>query len=155
MRSFARQSPAIVISLIALTFSLGSGAGWAASDVTTHPAKAAPKPTWHALSLKNQWKAAAKGYGAARPQYTIVNDVVFLDGAASRANQTLPLTQVIGYLPKGARPSHVLFFAAANYALNGESSIYVFPNGAIEVLGNGGDENYFSSLDGIEFPLGS
>jgi hypothetical protein len=155
MRSIAKQSPAIVISLVALTFSLGSGAGWAASDATTHPAKAAPKPTWHALTLKNQWKAAAKGYGAARPQYTIVNDVVFLDGAASRANQTLPLTQVIGYLPKSARPRHVLDFAAANYAANGESSIYVFPNGAIEVLGNGGDENYFTSLDGIQFPLGS
>jgi len=28
-------------------------------------------------------------------------------------------------------------------------------NGNVEVLGNGGDENFFTSLAGIEFPLGS
>jgi hypothetical protein len=31
----------------------------------------------------------------------------------------------------------------------------VYPNGNVQVYGNGGDENYFSSLAGIEFPLGS
>jgi len=29
------------------------------------------------------------------------------------------------------------------------------PNGDVEVGGNGGDENFFTSLAGIEFPLGS
>jgi len=28
-------------------------------------------------------------------------------------------------------------------------------NGDVEVLGNGGDENFFTSLAGIEFPLGA
>ena len=111
MRSIAKQSPAIVISLIALTYSLGSGAGWAASDATTHPAKAAPKPTWHALSLKNQWKSAAKGYDAARPQYTIVNDVVLheflIDPALFRVTVADGVVTVVG-APETADLGHNL-----------------------------------------------
>jgi len=48
-----------------------------------------------------------------------------------------------------------LWFTALNEAASGESWIAVLPNGDIEVGGNGGDENYFTSLAGIEFPLGS
>ncbi|HUA41836.1 MAG TPA: hypothetical protein VMA32_09730 [Streptosporangiaceae bacterium] len=53
------------------------------------------------------------------------------------------------------RPKHALWFTALNEAASGESWIAVLPNGDIEVGGNGGDENYFTSLAGIEFPLGS
>ena len=144
------QSPAIVISVIALTFSLGGGAGYAATVIAKG---SAPKITWHALSLRNGWSAAAKGYGASGPEYTVSNGVVYVTGAVSRSNQSMP--SVIGVLPKSARPKHVLAFAAFNYAATGESSFYVDPNGDIEVLGNGGDEYYFTSLNGIEFPLGS
>ena len=80
---------------------------------------------------------------------------MYLTGVAARANQALPLPAVIGVLPKGARPSHNLWFAAYNYAAAGESSIEVATNGRVEVLGNGGDENFFTSLAGISFPLGS
>ena len=152
MRSFASQSPAIVISLIALTFSLGSGAGWAASDVTTHPA--ATKISWHNLPLRNGWQAAAKGYGARAPGYTVSNGVVYLTGALSRANQNAILGTV-GVLPRSARPRHVLYFTAENYSSSGGSYVNVYPNGDVVVGGSGGDENYFSSLAGIEFPLGS
>jgi hypothetical protein len=151
-RALARQSPAIVISLIALTFSLGSGAGYAASVATQHPAT---KITWHALGLRNSWKPAAKGFAAGGPAYTVSNGVVYLTGVAARANQSLPIPSVIGVLPKSARPRHNLWFQAYNYAANGESAIEVSTSGGIEVFGNGGDENYFTSLAGIEFPLGS
>jgi hypothetical protein len=86
-RALARQSPAIVISLIALTFSLGSGAGYAASVAAHHPA--ATKITWHGLGLRNGWKAAAKGFGTGKPAYTVSNGVVYLTGAASRINRPL------------------------------------------------------------------
>jgi hypothetical protein len=149
-----RQSPAIVISLVALTFSLGGGAGYAASVAT---AKApATKITWHALGLKGQWRSAAKaGFAVGGPAYTVSNGIVYLTGAVDRANQTLPLPSVIGVLPKGARPTHNLWFAAFNEAATGGSSIEVSPNGAVTVGGSGGDENYFTSLAGVEFPLGS
>jgi hypothetical protein len=152
-RTTMRQSPAIIISLVALTFSLGSGAGYAASTVASRPA-AAPKITWHRLPLRNGWQAAAKGYGGGAPAYTISNSVVYLTGIASRANQNAPLGE-LGLLPKSARPKHVLWFEAFNYAGSGQSTIQVFPSGEVQVLGTGGDENYFTSLAGIEFPLGS
>jgi hypothetical protein len=80
---------------------------------------------------------------------------VYLTGVVDRANQALPIPSVIGVLPRGARPSHSLWFTAYNYAAMGESDIAIFPNGNVEVGGNGGDENFFTSLAGIEFPLGS
>jgi hypothetical protein len=149
-RTIMSQSPAIVISVIALTFSLGGGAGYAATVIAKG---SAPKITWHKLPLRNGWAAAAKGYGASKPEYTVSNGIVYLDGGVSRSNTAVP--SVIGVLPKSARPKHVLAFAAFNYAAGGESSFYVDPNGDIEVLGNGGDESFFTSLDGIVFPLGS
>jgi hypothetical protein len=144
------QSPAIVISVIALVFSLGGGAGYAATVVAK---AAAPKTTWHKLSLRNGWASAAKGYDAGTPSYTVINGVVYLTGAVSRSSSAG--STVIGVLPKSARPKHVLAFAAFNYSSTGESSFYVDPNGDVEVLGNGGDENFFTSLNGIVFPIGS
>ena len=61
----------------------------------------------------------------------------------------------IAILPKSDRPKHYLWFPAFNYAANGESSIQIQPTGKIIVLGNGDDEYYFTSLAGIECPLGS
>jgi hypothetical protein len=153
IRATMKQSPAIVISVLALTLSLGGGAGYAASVAT---AKTAPvKITWHALSLRSGWKAAAKGFGAAGPQYTVSNGIVYLDGGASHAGTTFPGLSTIAVLPKGARPSHWLNFEAFNEAANGEVSFEIGPNGAVDVLGNGGDQYYFTSLDGLQFPLGA
>jgi hypothetical protein len=158
-RALARQSPAIVISLIALTFSLGSGAGYAASVAAHHPA--ATKITWHGLGLRNGWKAAAKGFGTGKPAYTVSNGVVYLTGAASRVNQSASIPSVVGVLPRGARPSHELWFQAYNYGATGQAAIGVYPNGDVQIWGEGssgfapGDVNYFTSLAGVQFPLGS
>jgi hypothetical protein len=159
IRTLAGQSPAIIISLIALTFSLGSGAGYAASVATNHTATT--KISWHGLSLKSGWTPAAKGFGVGKPAYTVSNGVVYLTGVASRANQSASIPSLVGILPKGARPTHGLWFESYNYAATGESAIAVYPNGDVEVFGeNGagtgpGDQDYFTSLAGIEFPLGS
>jgi hypothetical protein len=149
-RSIMTQSPAIIISVIALTFSLGGGAGYAASVATSRPAST--KIHWHALSLRNGWHAAGNAFHVGNPAYTVSNGVVYLTGVADHASTSLP---VLGVLPKGARPKHLLSLAAFNYAANGESSIEISPHGDVQVLGNGGDENYFTSLAGISFPLGS
>ena len=154
-RSIIRQSPAIVISLTALTLSLGGGVGYAASVAEGNAT--VTRITWHPLLLRNQWRDAAKaGFkGVGNAAYTVSNAVVYLTGVVDRANQALPIPSVIGVLPKGARPSHTLWFPAFNEAAMNESWIAIFPNGNVEVGGNGGDENYFTSLAGIEFPLGS
>jgi hypothetical protein len=82
------QSPAIIISLIALTFSLGGGVGYAA---TVAQSPAAVKITWQAIALRNKWAPAAKGFAVGRPAYTVSNGVVYLTGVAARANQSLPI----------------------------------------------------------------
>jgi len=151
-RTIMNQSPAIVISVIALTFSLGGGAGYAASVA----AKASPpKITWHALSLKNGWQGGSKSFGSTigNPEYTVSNSIVYLTGVADRTTQTVP--SEIGLLPRSARPKHNLWFEAYNYAATGESSIEVRSNGQVIVLGTGNDQYFFTSLAGIEFPLGS
>lgn len=154
LRTLMSQSPAIIISLIALTFSLGTGAGYAATAVGSSPATT--KITWHTLSLKNGWTGTAKYFsGTGNPAYTVTGGVVYLTGVAHRSNTAVP--SVIGVLPKGDRPKHSLWFAGFNYAGSGQSEIAVFPNGNVEVLGGttAGDQYYFTSLAGIEFPLGS
>ncbi len=151
-RNLMNQSPAIVISVIALVFSLGGGAGYAATVVAQG---SSPKITWHALPLKNSWKAAGTAFHTGNPAYTVSNSIVYLTGTVDRTNQSSPIPSVIGVLPKSARPKHSLWFTAFNEAASGESWIVVSPNGDVEVGGNGGDENYFTSLAGIEFPLGS
>jgi hypothetical protein len=153
-RALAHQSPAIVISLTALTFSLGSGAGYAASVAVQHPA--ATKITWHGLGLRNGWQPGSKEFkGDGNPAYTVSNGVVYITGATYRTNQSDSLPSVIATLPKSARPKHDLWFTAFNEAANGGSFIEVSPNGNVSVAGSGGDENYFTSLAGVEFPLGS
>ena len=141
-RALVSQSPAIIISLIALTFSLGGGVGYAATVAQGSPAI---KITWHALSLRNKWTAEPKGSTVGRPAYTVSNGVVYLTGVATRANQSLPIPSVIGVLPVGARPAHNLWFPAFNDSASGQSAIEVIKNGDVEVLGNGGDENFFTT----------
>src|ERR1700722_14598338 len=98
-RALASQSPAIVISVIALTFSLGGGAGYAASVASSHPAI---KITWHKLSLKNGWHSGAGAFaGTGTPAYTVSNGVVYLTGVADHSNTAS--TAPLGLLPKGAR----------------------------------------------------
>jgi hypothetical protein len=150
-----RQSPAIIISLIALTFSLGGGAGYAASVATGNAS--ATKITWHLFGLQNHWKPWSSGKHpvTGAPAYTVSNGVVYLSGACHRLNQTLPIPSVIAVLPKGARPAHQLWFTAFNEASAGGSFIEVTAAGQVIVGGSGLDENFFTSLAGIEFPLGS
>ena len=88
-RGFLANSPAIAISILALVFALGSGAGYAASTVggTT-------KPVWHNLKLARHWSGGLK--------YTIINDVVYLSGwAGSSSNNPGIMTT----LPRAARPA--------------------------------------------------
>jgi hypothetical protein len=149
-RSAMRQSPAIVISVIALAFSLGGSAGYAASVAT---AKApVTKITWHALKLVNGWHAAGTAFHSGNPAYTVSNGIVYLTGIADHAGTSLP---PLGDLPKGARPTHSLWFSAFNEAASGVVFVEIDPNGAVIVGGSGGDQDFFTSLAGIEFPLGS
>ena len=148
-RALASQSPAIVISVVALTFSLGGGAGYAASVATSHPAT---KITWHKLSLRNGWHSGPSSFtGTGAPSYTVSNGIVYLTGVADHASaSSLP---TLAILPKGARPKHILWFTAFNEAASGGVFVRIDPGGHVSVQGP--DASYFTSLAGVSFPLGS
>jgi hypothetical protein len=148
LSSVVRQSPAIVISLIALTFSLGSGAGYAASVATLHPASST-KITWHTLKLLHGWHGNTAGLG--NPSYTIINGVVYLAGGANFGTNENP-PPVLAQLPKGARPKHELELGAFSSAANTPAAIFVAPNG--DITSSGANAYFQTSLAGISFPAG-
>jgi len=155
LRSLASQSPAIVISVVALAFSLGSGAGYAASTTASHPAAAA-KVTWHKLSLRNGWKSAPAAFHTGRPDYKVISGVVHLTGVAvygPDVSSSSP-AELLGVLPKAERPKHNLWFSVFNYAASGSADLEIATNGDVDVIG-GPDAAYFTSLAGVSFPLGS
>jgi hypothetical protein len=147
-RSIAGQSPAIIISLIALTFSLGSGAGYAASVATSHPASST-KITWHALKLLNGWHDFASSLGA--PSYAVSNGVVYLAGVGAVSGTANP-TSVLAQLPKAARPKHELEIGSFSSSADNPAAIYIYPNG--DIIAGGPNATFSTSLAGVEFPVG-
>ncbi len=140
-----RQSPAIVISVIALTFSLGGGAGYAASVAS---AKApATKIIWHKLGLINKWHEVFATNGA--PSYAISNGIVYLYGAMQGGT-----AGEFAVLPKAARPKNTLWIAVYNDDPSGGSAwLDVTPGGQMYI--NGPDDTILSSLAGVTFPAGA
>jgi hypothetical protein len=149
-RAAIRQSPAIVISLVALTFSLGSGAGYAASTVTSHPSAPAKVATWHKLTLINGWKALPRGDGYRAPSYAVIGNVVYLTGAMY---QPVAGSDYAFRLPKSVRPAHKIAFGVYAGAADFPSDLYLYHNGTGYFTGpNASNE---SSLGGVSYPLGS
>lgn len=150
IRSITRQSPAIIISLIALTFSLGSGAGYAASMAASHPA--ATKVSFHSLALLNGWKPAEPAFKGhlGNPAYAVSNGVVYLTGAL---HQPTGSNTEFARLPKAARPRHTLWFGVFSEAATGTQFVEIEPNGNMII--SGPNAAYFSSLAGVSFPLSS
>jgi hypothetical protein len=144
-RSTMRQSPAIIISLIALTFSLGGGIGYAASVTTAKTP--ATKITWHRLGLINKWHEVFVTNGA--PSYAISNGIVYLYGAMQGGT-----TNEFAVLPKAARPKNTLYIAVYNDDNSGGSAwLDVTPRGQMFI--NGPDDTILSSIAGVSFPAGA
>ncbi len=140
-----RQSPAIIISLIALTFSLGGGVGYAASATSSHAAST--KITWHKLGLINKWHEVFVTNGA--PSYAISNGIVYLYGAMQGGT-----TGEFAVLPRAARPKNTLFIPVYNDDNSGGSAwLDVTPTGKMYI--NGPDDTILSSLAGVSFPAGA
>jgi len=166
-RSILAQSPAVVIASVALVFSLGGGAGYAAS--TLHGSQLAPhtmaghridrhntgtaevkaaKITFHQLHLINGWSlfAAADGH----PSYAISNGVVYLSGGMHRPSGS---STEFAFLPAAARPKHTLWIGVFSEAAGGTAFLEVTPSGGMFVSGS--DASFFSSLAGVSFPVSS
>jgi hypothetical protein len=150
LRSITAQSPAIAISIIALVFALGSGAGYAASR---HVA-ASKDLTMHGLTLRNGWASSESAYGTGNPSYTVANGIVYLSGSA---HQTISGgSDEVTVLPRSARPKHFIYLSI--YTLDGTAgSMEITPGGIVYGYNetNEADAEGYISFAGISFPAGS
>lgn len=147
LRSVAAQSPAIVISVLALILSVGGGAAYAATSAARTPAI-----TWHTLTLLHGWKSSQGQYGTGNPGYSVSNGIVYLSGSLHQASGT---KDQFATLPKGARPTHDLYITV--YTYDGTSgTLYIGANGVLDAYSlTAADARDFTSLAAVSFPTSS
>jgi hypothetical protein len=146
LRSVAAQSPAIVISVLALILSVGGGAAYAATS-----ASRAPAIVWHKLALIHGWKSSQGQYDTGNPSYSISNGVVYLSGSLHTAGTDTEFA----VLPKGARPTHDLYITV--YTVDDTTgTLYIGANGEMEAYSpTAADAEDFTSLAAVSFPTSS
>jgi hypothetical protein len=128
---------------LALVFSIGGGAGYAASI-----AHSPTKITSHWLHLINNW--TTDGTSTGHPSYAVSGGVVYVSGGM---HQTTGSKREFAFLPKAARPTHTLWIGVFSEAAMGGAFLEVTPAGAMFI--SGPDAQFFSSLSGVSFPVGS
>lgn len=145
--SIARQSPAIVISLVALVFSLGSGVGYAASTASGNPTKV----TFRALHLIHGWRSGDGTIAGGKPAFGVNGTgVVYLSGDLARKGGNSGTNGEFAVLPKAVRPSHQLDLTVTT--VSGTTTVMqITPDGIMFIFGNNAAQ--FTSLDGISYPL--
>jgi hypothetical protein len=140
IRPVIRQSPAVVISMAALFFAVGGGAGYAATAANT----ASTTITLHALPLGKGWTGALK--------YGVSNGVVYLDGNAGKSSGSFSCLTTV---PKGARPSSSQIDIPVTFGAEGAGLIQVLSDGQVCAFPPQGGDDTFVSLAGVSFPVGA
>jgi hypothetical protein len=169
-RSLITQSPAIVISLLAIVLSVGGGAyasthhGHASnfppervstSPVATHATTAAGVP-WTSLSLINGWATENGAYGTGNPKVSLQGGIVYLSGSLA---QSTPGSATFAILPSSFRPTHNLYITVYT---NGSTTgtLFISSGGVMEAYsgtscGSGDTAQCFTSLATVSFPINS
>jgi hypothetical protein len=129
--------PAIAISMLALVFALGSGAGYAAST-----ASSSGQPVFHQLKLRPFWTGHA--------EYTVVDGVVYLSGdvVGHKNGHTEPVRLPQSLAPRDTQTMPITLG-------KGDGAVAIEPDGEVLVIepGHGSDE--FVSLAGVSYPIGA
>jgi len=170
LRSLITQSPAIVISLLAVALSFGGGAyasthGGHASNyppvrVSTSPAASqtatAAGVTWTSLPLINGWASENGTYGTGNPKVSLQGGIVYLSGSLA---QSTPGSATFAILPSAFRPTHNLYITVyTNSSTTG--TLFIASSGVMEAFsnstcGSGNTAQCFTSLATVSFPINS
>jgi hypothetical protein len=170
IRSLVTQSPAIVISILAVALSFGGGAYASThhgstsnyppvrvsnSPVATQAATAAGV-TWTSLSLINGWATENGTYGTGNPKVSLQGGIVYLSGSLAQAT---PGNETFAILPASFRPSHNMYITVYT---NGDTSgtVFIAHSGVMEAYsatpcGSGNTAQCFTSLATLSFPINS
>jgi hypothetical protein len=130
------NSPAIAISMVALVFALGSGAGYAASTASSG------QPVFHQLKLRPFWTGHA--------EYTVIDGVVYLSGIINdhKKGHNEPLQ-----LPRSVLPKGNLYIPIVVGGTDGD--VAIDPDGGVLVVTPKHDAFGFVSLAGVSYPIGA
>ncbi|HEX9063538.1 MAG TPA: hypothetical protein VF843_00425 [Streptosporangiaceae bacterium] len=126
----------------------GSAASFTSLAGVSYPVASA-KP--HKLTLLHGWHSEQGAWNSGNPSYAVSNGIVYLSGSLA----TSGTNEVFGVLPKGYRPSHLLYIKVYTYGST-VGTVFIDPNGTMEAYGpSGTSARQFTSLAGLSFPLGS
>ncbi len=114
-RKLLVNSPAIAVSVLALVFAVGGGAGYAAS------AGSQSGPAWHKLKVDKGWHGDLK--------YTVIDGVVYLTGSAGTSARH---PGQMAKLPASLGPSQAAGLELAiTFGPSGDGSLQVRPGGGL------------------------
>jgi len=160
-RALAAQSPAIVISLLAVALSVGGGA-YASTHVSAGNIPAATHTvatagvTWTSLSLINGWASENGAYSTGNPKVAAQSGIVYLSGSLA---QSTPSSSEFAILPSSFRPAHNMYITVYT---NGDTTgtLYIGHDGTMEAYsgtpcGSGNTAQCFTSLATVSFPVNS
>jgi hypothetical protein len=157
IRSIAGQSPAIVISVLALALSLGGGA-YASTQLAGH--SQSPSVTSGvsrtSLTLLNGWHSANFQDASGNPKVAIQSNIVYLSGSLVQAT---PGNNIFAVLPTAFRPTHNMWITVYTYN-DTSGTLYIGHDGTMEAYstgtcGSGNTAQCYASLAGVSYPINS
>jgi hypothetical protein len=165
-RSMITQSPAIVISILAVALSMGGGAYASTQLGSGHSAAASQASqasqaittgvSWTSLSLINGWASENATFASGNPKVAQQSGIVYLSGSL---HQPTPGSEQFATLPSSFRPAHNMWITV--YTVSDTSgTLFIGHDGVMEAFasgtcGSGNTAQCFTSLAGVSFPVNS
>ena len=161
-RSLIAQSPAIVISVLALALSAGGGA-YASTQLSAGNSHAASQAvsaagvTWTSLSLVNGWASENGAFASGNPKVAQQSGIVYLSGSLAQPSGS---NSQFATLPSSDRPSHNMWITV--YTFGGTSgTLFIGHDGTMQATSSSscsGSQNSaqcFTSLATVSYPINS
>ena len=175
-RSLISQSPAIVISVMAATLSLGGGA-FASTHLVAGPSQGpihtlqvahsrgtvhnsagnlTAGVSWNTIVLQNGWVSSNSSFASGNPKVALQSNVVYLSGSLHQSSGSSP---VFGFLPSTFRPTHNMWITV--YTFGGTSgTLFIGQDGTMELFsssscGSLNSAQCYSSLATVSYPINS
>lgn len=130
------------------TASSGDAASFTSLSGVSYPAASVGHTKIH---LINGWHSEQGVWNSGDPGFTVRGGVVYLSGSLATAGSN----ETFGVLPKGARPSHLLYIQTYTES-DTIGTVFIDPNGTIEAYSTPrANAEAYTSLARISFPVKS
>ena len=160
-RSMITQSPAIVISILAVALSMDGGA-YASTHASAGNSPAASHSvattgvSWTTLSLINGWASENSTFQSGNPKVAQQSGIVYLSGSL---HQPTPGSSQFATLPSSFRPTHNMWITVYTVS-DTTGTLYIGHDGTMEAFapgscGGGNTAQCFTSLAGVYYPINS